>query len=102
MPKALQCADDKGLEIHTIIIHEDDPKFGSVSADVQALQASGCLHRTPVIIAIPSGRPEEGANRSEVSQLDYSSDDTDPDFKSRMTTMQKAMVREEINRSCSR
>lgn len=32
VPAALQCADDKELSIHTIIIYEDDPKLRLVGA----------------------------------------------------------------------
>lgn len=92
VPNVLQHADAEDVLIHTIFVYEDDPKLGKVAAQLQALHASGSLHATPVVIAVPCAEAYVGTEGKTASPLDSEDDAAETDFKFRMTSLQARMV----------
>lgn len=95
----LKSADAEDVRIHTIFVYEDDPKLGKVAAQLEALHASGSLHATPVVIAVPCAEAYVGAGGKTTSPLDSEDDAAETDFKFRMSSLQNRMVRLAIERS---
>ena len=98
VPSALKYADAEDVRIHTIFVYEDDPKLGKVAAQLEALHASGSLHATPVVIALPSAVAYVGAEGRTTSSLDSEDDEAETDFKFRMASLQNRMVRLAVKR----
>lgn len=98
VPKALQHAGSEDIRIHTIFVYEDDPKLGKVAAQLEALHATGSLHATPVVIAVPCAEAYVGAGGRTACPLDSEDEEAETDFKFRMTSLQNRMVRKALFR----
>ncbi|CAM9583703.1 unnamed protein product, partial [Laminaria digitata] len=91
VPKALQHAGSEDIRIHTIFVYEDDPKLGKVAAQLEALHATGSLHATPVVIAVPCAEAYVGAGGRTACPLDSEDEEAETDFKFRMASLQNRM-----------
>lgn len=93
VPIALQYADTEDVRIHTVFVYENDPKLDKVAAQLEAVHASGSLHATPVVIAVPSAQKCVMAGDDNTrSSLDSEDEAAETDFKYRMASLQRRMV----------
>ena len=75
----------KQVKVHTIVVHEADPKIDMTVCEIEDLNKTGSLHDNPVIMFVHRG--------CRTAAVDDSDSGCEHSFSSRVDEMEQRMVR---------